>query len=220
MKTIGRLISFALILLVAQATFAGTPVKETAAGYQLGDSSDDKIGFQGATPVARQANTASARATLETFGLLATGGTDPYLSDTTDDSLADGVDVGVGSTTGTKIGTATTQKLGFHNATPTVQRAGADQAALSALTTAALGGTLTGVLDNTLADTPTLTDTPATADALRDDFHTNVKPVIDKNFKELQDELSKTAADLAAARTLINELRAGLVEKGLIKGEP
>lgn len=37
----------------------------------------------------------------------------------------------VGTTTGTKFGTATTQKLSFYNATPIVQPAGANQAALT-----------------------------------------------------------------------------------------
>lgn len=43
----------------------------------------------------------------------------------------DGLNVQVGTTTGTKIGTSTGQKLGFHNATPTAQRSGAAQAAVS-----------------------------------------------------------------------------------------
>jgi predicted RecA/RadA family phage recombinase len=46
-------------------------------------------------------------------------------------TLADAANLIVGSTTGTKIGTATTQKLGFWNATPIVQPAGAAQGALT-----------------------------------------------------------------------------------------
>ncbi len=41
---------------------------------------------------------------------------------------------------------------------------------------------------------------------------------MNKNFKELQTQLTATVADLTAARTLINEMRAMLVEKGLMKG--
>jgi hypothetical protein len=49
--------------------------------------------------------------------------------------IADGKNINVGSTTGTKIGTATTQKLGLWNATPVIQPASANQAAVA--TTAA-----------------------------------------------------------------------------------
>lgn len=45
-------------------------------------------------------------------------------------TLADAVDVPLGTVTGSKIGTAAAQKLAFHNATPVVQRASADQAAV------------------------------------------------------------------------------------------
>lgn len=46
-------------------------------------------------------------------------------------TVVDSLNVAVGTTTGTKIATATTQKLGFWNATPVVQPASANQAALS-----------------------------------------------------------------------------------------
>jgi len=46
-------------------------------------------------------------------------------------NAAEGNNIIAGTTTGTKIGTATTQKLGFYNATPIVQRAGAAQAAVA-----------------------------------------------------------------------------------------
>jgi len=45
-------------------------------------------------------------------------------------TLADAKDIIVNTTTGTKIGTGITQKLGFYNATPIAQRAGAAQAAV------------------------------------------------------------------------------------------
>ena len=44
--------------------------------------------------------------------------------------ILDGRNIQVGNTTGTKIATATTQKLGFHNATPVIQRTNANQAAV------------------------------------------------------------------------------------------
>lgn len=46
-------------------------------------------------------------------------------------TFGEGVDINTGDTTGSKIGLATTQKLGFWNATPIVQPASANQAALA-----------------------------------------------------------------------------------------
>lgn len=54
-------------------------------------------------------------------------------------TFADAKNIAVNTTTGTKIGTATSQKLGFWNATPIVQPASANQAAVG--TTAPAGGT-------------------------------------------------------------------------------
>jgi hypothetical protein len=116
----------------------------------------------------------------------------------------------------------------------------------AATNTDTLSGTLTGTLANALADLPTITDTPASADALRDDIVTNVVPVINLNFKEIQAELTtqralntvliNAVASLAAkvntARTdistqndndaktaeLVNALRSALVALNLIKG--
>ncbi len=52
---------------------------------------------------------------------------------------ADAADLVLGTTTGTKIGTGVTQKLGFWNAAPVVQPAGATQAAPAAYATGAFG---------------------------------------------------------------------------------
>ncbi|WP_437205740.1 hypothetical protein [Planctomicrobium sp. SH664] len=86
-------------------------------------------------------------------------------------TLSDGMQLVLGTSTGTKIGTSVSQKLGFHNATPTVQRAGSAQAAVA--TTAATQSTPWGFASQSQAD---------------------------------------------AIVTLLNEIRAALVEKGLIKG--
>ena len=58
-------------------------------------------------------------------------------------TMADGKGITTGTTTGTRIGTATTNKLGFWNATPIVQPASANQAAVvtTAPTTSAYGYT-------------------------------------------------------------------------------
>lgn len=86
-------------------------------------------------------------------------------------TITDSINIVLGTSAGSKIGTATSQKLGFHNAAPVVQRAGAAQVAVS------------------------------TAGA------TNVTPY---GFG--------SAAQANSIVTLVNEIRAALVEKGLIKG--
>jgi hypothetical protein len=91
--------------------------------------------------------------------------------------------VAFGTTNGCKIGTGATQKIGFFNKTPVVLPAAAAQGAL--------GGTLTGTTDDTLADVAGSWDATAIA-------------TINKNFKECQE--------------LINALRTGLVNLGLVKG--
>lgn len=86
------------------------------------------------------------------------------------DTFAEGVNLSFGTTTGSKLGTAVGQKLGFHNASPTAQRASASQAAVAA--TAATSSTPFGYSE----------------------------------------------AQANAIVTLLNEIRAALVEKGIIKG--
>lgn len=76
--------------------------------------------------------------------LLATDGTAFFEGDSTNAYVPDAINVQLGTTSGSKIGTTVSQKLGLHGATPTVQRASADQAALTDST----GG---GVTDSTLA---------------------------------------------------------------------
>jgi hypothetical protein len=60
----------------------------------------------------------------------------------------------------------------------------------------ALTGTLTGTVDGAMADVPVPTDTPASADALRDDIATNVIPAINTNLKELQTAVNAIIAAL------------------------
>ena len=89
---------------------------------------------------------------------------------------------------GYRCGTSPAQPVGFHGVTPAVQRAGAAQAAV-AQTSAA-------VATANAADLPT-------AVALSNANKTAV---------------NATVADIAALIALVNELRAALVEKGLVKG--
>lgn len=87
-----------------------------------------------------------------------------------------------------RIGTAITSKVGFHDKASTTQRAGAAQAAVTL--TAATVATANG------SDAGT-TQTLANA---------------------LKVELNKVIADNVALAALVNELRAALVAKGMIKG--
>ena len=50
---------------------------------------------------------------------------------------------------------------------------------------------------------PTLTDTPADADALRDDLHTNWKAALDNNFADIQTKVNALIAKLEAAGILV-----------------
>lgn len=62
-----------------------------------------------------------------------------------------------------------------------------------------VGGSLTGTTDGSLAGLSTLTDSPATADALRDQLMSAWKVEIDLNFKELQAKYNAILAALRAA---------------------
>lgn len=106
------------------------------------------------------------------------------------------VNVVLSTTTGTKWGTATNQKQGWWGATPVVQPASADQAALV--------DNIAGALSATLAAIPDPADSPVTADALRDDLVANTIP-------KIRDALSSMVV-------LLNALRSAQVTTGLIKG--
>lgn len=103
-----------------------------------------------------------------------------------------------GTTNGTKIGTATSQKIGLWNATPVVQPSGADQAAAASQTQDTLTDSSGGSASTTLAS---ISDT-ATKDAVA----------------SINAQLDKIKADVAAVRTLCNQLRSDLVTIGAIKG--
>jgi hypothetical protein len=62
-----------------------------------------------------------------------------------------------------------------------------------------LGGSLTGTNNDAIADLTTLTDSPATADALRDQLMSAWKVEIDSHFKEVQAKINTILARLRAA---------------------
>ena len=179
-----------------------TEIDETGAGLTLGTSSASKVGFFAGAPAAKQANTVVARTALQNLGIIASGGTDTTAyknaanTFSADITLADDVDVIVNATTGTKIGTAVTQKLGFWNATPIVQPASADQAALGARTLIGDNTGTSGVGLSLIGDTTAV----------------NQASNIMNDFAALQE-------DIAAIGVLLNALQRDLVNAGIIKGE-
>lgn len=102
------------------------------------------------------------------------------------------VNVVLGTTTGTKFGTAVGQKLAFHGSTPVAQRASANQAVVTTTVGSAVAGTAA-------TNSTPYGYSQAQADA------------IVANINALR-------VDLLAMNTLLTELRAAEVEKGLIKG--
>lgn len=139
----------------------GTALAHNGAGKELADAVDAAT-VQGAANATISGNKAFTGANTHAGSETFSGG---VAVDTTGLTLTD-VNLVLTTTTGTKIGTAVGQKLAFHNSTPVVQRAGAAQAILVAIT----GGE------------------------------------------------SPTEAEHNLVITLVNELRAALIEKGLIKG--
>jgi len=73
-----------------------------------------------------------------------------------------------------------------------------------ATTVAALTDNSGGSANSTIQVLPTLTDSPATADALRDDFNTNVAPALANNFADLAAKINAVIAALKAAGLMAN----------------
>lgn len=122
-------------------------------------------------------------------------------------TMPDAGNVVTNGTTGTKIGTATTEKLGFWNATPVVQPAGAGQAAAAAATQDTLTDSTGGSASTTLAAI-TAGAEYAQADAT----------AIKNALASLAAQLVKVKADIAAEKVLTAALRTALVNTGIVKG--
>jgi hypothetical protein len=191
-------------------------VVNATTGTKIGTGTTQKLAFWNATPVAQQANSVDLVTLLSTLGLRASGGNPPLnigsgaitcgaLNVGSTVTITDAVNVAVGTSTGTKIGTATSQKLGFWNATPIVQPASANQAAVGALATTGLTDSTGGTADGTLAAVGATNAGDVSAD-------------INNNFKELQVKLGNTVTDLTTLKTLVNQIRSDLVAAGLMKG--
>lgn len=199
----GTLDDSAGVVVVNTGTTSGTRIGGTGA----------KLALFGATPIVQPANTVELVTLLTNLGLRASGG-NPACNLGTGaltcgvanigglTTIADAQNVAVGATTGTKIGTATTQKLGFWNATPVAQPASASQAAAPALTAQTLTDSTTGTPSTTIADVGA---------SFSQSGLNNINASMVAQINNLR-------TDLAAVRTLVNQLRADLVAAGLIKG--
>lgn len=104
--------------------------------------------------------------------------------------------------------------LAFHGASPVAKRAGAAQAVVTKSAGAVLGGTLTGTIAGELVGITPL----STSDTYSDAAVNAALAAANLQAKELQARVNQLVADNAASIVLVNELRAALVEKGLIKG--
>lgn len=99
----------------------------------------------------------------------------PHFPDPVRTRKVEAEDPAVGVTVG-----ATGDKIGFLGKAPV-----AVQADISALT-----DNTAGTADNTLAALPDPTDTPASADALRDDLVANLIPVLRNNYADLASQVN------------------------------
>lgn len=76
----------------------------------------------------------------------------------------------------------------------------------AARTTAALTDSSGGTPGTTIAALPTLTDSPASADALRDDLNTNVWPVLKNWIASVVDQINKGRTDTQDTAQVVNAL--------------
>jgi hypothetical protein len=212
------------------SAFYSPDLNRTGGKAILGKKPGDIIGFYNSVGTAQPASTLSTRQALEALGLVKAGGSDTVntdaLSKVADDTLTDGVDYALGTSTGTKFATAANQKLAFHGATPIVQRAGSAQALVTLTGGVALAGSLTGTTDGTIVDIAATagscagTTTPS-ATNVDSAIATAVASIVtgtNTQLKEIMLLLNKAIADNVLLTTLVNELRAADVAKGLIKG--
>jgi hypothetical protein len=82
-------------------------------------------------------------------------------------------------------------------------------------TAASLTDNSAGVADQTVQAMPDPADTPASADALRDDLVLNFTPAVRNNVAELADEINKLVTDLADVKQLVNAVIDDLQALGL-----
>jgi len=128
---------------------------------------------------------------------------------------------------GLTIGTTVNQKIAFHGSEPVVQRSGAAQAALSgtSLKYLAFAGrasagaiTVTGLsVGDTVVGIVNLTDGVSSAASFEGTVSV-INQLQQTSGTDLSAKKFSIIVDTGGGKTLINELRAALVELGLIKG--
>lgn len=182
-------------------------VAGTTTGFKFGGNTTQKLGWWNTTPVVQPLGSSDVLASLVSMGLRAASSNPPMNLGSGAITcgtltLTDAFNVVFGSTTGNKIGSATTQKFAFWNATPIVQPSGAAQVALAAATATSLTDSTTGTADGTLANVTASFD----------------QTILNNNFADLAAKYNALLADYTANRTLLIEIRAVLVNLGLMKG--
>jgi hypothetical protein len=125
---------------------------------------------------------------------------------------------------GLTLGRSSTARVGFHGKAVAL-RASSSQAVVTK-TSATLTGTLTGTVNGALVDIAATAGSCAggstpTATQVDTAIATAVATIVsgaNEQIKELQTQLNAAIADVLALTTLVNELRAADVAKGIVKG--
>lgn len=112
--------------------------------------------------------------------------------------------------------------LGFFGATPVAKRSAYTQTFSTAdkthanPTAVALTDNTAGTANTTLQACPDPADTPASADALRDDIVANLMPALRNNFADLAASDNALIVDLADVKALLNSVIDDLQALGLV----
>ena len=117
---------------------------------------------------------------------------------------------------GLELGNSTADRIGFHGVAPVAQRSGSSGAAVTKTAGAALTGTLTGTVDGAMEDVAAVST--AGGNTYADSAINTAITAVNLQLKELQTRLNQLVVDNAANITLINELRATIVAKGMHAG--
>lgn len=119
---------------------------------------------------------------------------------------------GVNGTLTTRFQITGAGAIGFHGVTPYARPTAYTQTystasrTHAALTYTALTDSSAGTAGGTLAALPNPTDTPATADALRDDLVTNVWPVLRNWIASVNAKLAAAVVDLTNLKQVVNSI--------------
>lgn len=125
-----------------------------------------------------------------------------------------------GTTPAAKV-TVNNTGVGFHGATPVAKPTAYTQTystadrTHAARTAAALTNSTGQTPDTTIENVPDPADTPASADALRDDLVANTLPAIERSLADLADMINKVRADSEDTAQLVNAIADDLQAYGL-----